>query len=105
MSSESTAFKLKLRPTPLKPMTANGYIPDLQNVASVVFQNVGTTNVRLFNGNYTVLANGGSLTLDVTEDFASMDILQLDVMFQGVGTNRLEILTLRYGGDNVYLTC
>jgi len=101
----SVMLKLKLRPTALAPMTANGYIPDMAGVAAVVFQNVGTTNVRLFNGAYTILANGGSLALDVTEDFASMDILQLDVMFQGAGTNRLEILTLRYGGDKTVVNC
>lgn len=98
-------LKLKLIPTPLKPMTANGYIPDMVNVAAVIFQNVGTTDVRLFKGTYTVLANGGTLTLNVTEDFGSLDVLQLDVMFQGVGTNRLEILTLRQGGDNTKLNC
>ena len=101
----SAIFKLKLRPTPMQPMTANGYIPDMKNIAAIVFQNVGTTNARLFNGNYTVLANGGTLALDVTEDLSSMDILQLDVVFQGAGTNRLEILTLRYGGDNAQLNC
>jgi len=101
----SAILKLKLRPTPLPPMTANGYIVDMKNIAAVIFQNVGTTNVRLFNGAYTVLANGGVLTLNVTEDLGSMDILQLDVMFQGVGTNRLEIITMRQGGDNSPLTC
>lgn len=101
----SAIFKLKLRPTPMKPMTANGYIPDMTNIAAIIFQNVGTTNVQIFNGNYTVLANGGTLSLNVAEDLTSMDVLQLDVMFQGVGTNRLEILTLRYGGDNVQINC
>lgn len=89
----------------MAPMTANGVIPDIKNVAAIVFQNVGTTNVRLFHGAYTVLANGGALTLDVTEDFGSLDVLQLDVMFQGAGTNRLEILTLRQGGDNTQINC
>jgi len=98
-------LKLKLRPTPLAPMTADGYIPDMKDVVAVVFQNVGTTNVKLFNGMYTVLANGGSLALDVTEDFATMDILKLQVMFVGAGTNRLEILTIRPAAENTVLTC
>lgn len=101
----SAILRLKLRPSPLPPMTANGYIKDILNAAAVIFQNVGTTNVRLFNGAYTVLANGGVLTLNVTEDLGSLDVLQLDVMFIGAGTNRLEILTLRQGGDNSQLNC
>ena len=101
----SVQLKMKLRPRPLPPMTANGYITDMESVAAVIFQNVGQNDCKLFNGNYTVLANGGTLTLNVTEDFGSMDILQLDVMFTGAGTNRLEILTLRYGGDNSKINC
>lgn len=101
----STMLKLKLRPTSMAPVTTDGLIPDMKNVAAVIFQNTGTTNARIFNGNYTVLANGGTLSLDVTEDFGSMDILQLDVMFQGAGTNRLEVLTIRYGADAQNVTC
>lgn len=86
-------------------MTADGYITDMVGVSAVIFQNVGTTDVRLFNGMYTVLADGGSLSLNVTEDFGSMDVMNLDVMFQGAGTNRLEILTLRQGGDNTQINC
>lgn len=101
----SVQLKMKLRPSPLPPMTANGYITDIKGAAAVIFQNVGTNNCTLFHGNYTVLANGGTLTLNVTEDFGSMDVLQLDVMFTGPGTNRLEILTLRYGGDATNINC
>lgn len=98
-------FKMKLRPTPLAPMTANGYVPDIKDVVAVVFQNTGTNNAAIFNGMYTILANGGTLALNVTEDFASMDVLQLDVVFTGAGTNRLEILTLRPSGEHTFLNC
>lgn len=101
----SVQLKLKLRPAALQPKTTNGYITDMQNIAALVLQNVGTTNVRIFNGAYTILANGGSLTLNVTEDFGSMDVLQLDVVFQGAGTNRLEVLTMRYGPDDTVIQC
>lgn len=85
-------------------MTANGYIVDMKDVVAVVFQNTGTNTVRLFHGMWTVLPNS-TLSLNVTEDFASMDILQLDVMFSGAGTNRLEILTLRPSAENTTLNC
>lgn len=96
---------LKLRPTTLPPMTANGYIVDLVGVAAVIFQNTGTNPARIFNGMWTVLPNGGTLSLNVTEDFGSIDILQLDVTFSGAGTNRLEILTMRNGADDTVLNC
>ena len=89
----------------MAPMTANGIVPDIKGVAAVIFQNVGTTNARVFKGAYTILANGGTLTLNVTEEMGSLDLLQFDVMFQGVGTNRLEIVTLRYGNDNTPIKC
>lgn len=98
-------IKTKLRTTPLQPLTENGYLPDIVDAAAIIFQNVGTTNVRLFHGAYTVLANGGVLTLNATENFASIDQLQLDVMFQGAGTNRLEILVMRYGANDVNINC
>ncbi len=101
----SVQLKLKLIASPMMPMTANGIIPDIKNAAAIIFQNVGTTNVRLFHGAYTVLANGGVLTLNVTEIGGSIDQLQLDVMFVGAGTNRLEILTLRQGTDNYSINC
>lgn len=75
-------------------MTANGYIPDMEGVVAVVFQNTGTNNVRLFHGAWTILPNS-TLALNVTEHFGTIDVLQLDVMFVGAGTNRLEILTLQ----------
>lgn len=99
------ALKLKLRPTPLPPMTANGYLKDISGAAAVIFQNVGTTNCRIFNGMWTVLANGGTLALNVTEDFGSLDILKLSVEFVGAGQNRLEVLTLRQGNDNNEILC
>jgi len=89
----------------MAPVTADGTIPDMKSIAALILQNVGTTNARIFSGAYTVLANGGTLTLNVTEDFASMDVLQLDVMFQGAGTNRLEIITIRYGADDAAINC
>lgn len=101
----SAQLKLKLRPTTMAPMTADGYIPDMPNIAAIQFQNVGDSTVRLFHGNYTVLPNGGILSLNVTEDWSSMDVLQLDVKFIGGTTNRLEIVTLRYGTDHSQITC
>jgi hypothetical protein len=54
---------------------------------------------------WSVLPNGGTLALNVTEEMGSMDILQLDVIFVGGGTNRLEILTMRQGNDDTTLKC
>lgn len=96
---------LKLRPTPLPPITANGYLVDLVGVAAVIFQNTGTNTARIFNGMWTVLPNGGTLALNVTENFGSIDIFQLDVTFSGAGTNRLEVLTMRQGNDNTKIDC
>lgn len=89
----------------MAPMTANGTIPDMPNIAAIQFQNVGDSTVYLFHGTYTVLPNGGILSLNVTEDWSSMDVFQLDVQFVGGTTNRLEIITLRYGGDNSNVIC
>lgn len=89
----------------MAPVTANGVIPDIPNIAAIQFQNVGDSTVRLFHGTYTVLPNGGILSLNVTEDWGSMDVFQLDVQFIGGTTNRLEIITLRYGADNSQITC
>jgi len=98
-------LKLKLRPTTLPPMTADGYMVDVVGVAAIIFQNTGTTNCHIFNGMWTILANGGTLALNVTEDLGSLDVLDLSVQFVGAGTNRLEILTLRQGNDNSTLNC
>lgn len=98
-------LKLKLRPTTLPPMVADGYLVDIVGVAAIILQNTGTTTCRIFNGMWTVLPNGGTLSLNVTEDLGSLDVLNLAVTFSGVGTNRLEILTLRQGGDNTKLDC
>lgn len=101
----SVILKTKLRPTTMQPMTANGYIPDMAGIAAIQFQNAGDSTVRLFNGMYTLFPNGGILSLNVTEDMGSMDVLQLDVEFTGGTTNRLEIVTLRYGSDNTNINC
>lgn len=98
-------LKLKLRPTALPPITADGYMVDVVGVAAIIFQNTGTNDARIFDGMYTVRANGGVLTLNVTEDEASIDVLNLSVTFSGAGTNRLEVLTLRQGKDDTQLTC
>ena len=98
-------LKLKLRPVPLQPMTANGYIPDMPSIAALILQNTGDSTVRIFDGMWTVLPNGGTLAINVTEDMASMDVLQLDVVFTGGTTNRLEILTLRMGAQSAQLNC
>lgn len=78
---------------------------DVVGVAAIIFQNTGTNDARIFDGMYTVRANGGVLTLNVTEDEASIDVLNLSVTFSGAGTNRLEVLTLRQGKDDTQLTC
>lgn len=98
-------LKLKLRPTALPPITADGYMTDVVGVAAIILQNTGTNDARIFDGMYTVRANGGVLTLNVTEDEASIDVLNLSVTFSGAGTNRLEVLTLRQGKDDTQLTC
>lgn len=101
----SVQLKMKLRPTAMQPVTQDTVIPDMPGIAAVQFQNVGDSTVRLFHGLYTVLPNGGILSLNVTEDFGSMDVFQLDVKFIGGTTNRLEIITLRYGADNTNINC
>lgn len=102
-------LNLKLKPQAYAPVTANGYMPDIKSVCAIVFQNVGDSTVRLFDGLYTVLPSGGSLTLNATESpedgVATIDILQLMVTFSGGTTNRLEVLVLRPGTDDNPLNC
>lgn len=98
-------LNLKIRPTALPPVTADGYLVDVVGVAAIIFQNVGTNDALIFDGMYTVRANGGVLTLNVTEDLGSIDVLNLSITFSGRGTNRLEVLTLRQGKDNTKLEC
>ncbi len=102
-------LNLKLQAQAYAPVTANGYLPDVKNVAAIIFQNVGDSTVRIFNGMYTVLPNGGTLALNATETpgngIATMDILQLMVTFTGGTTNRLEYLVLRPSNDNTPLNC
>ena len=102
-------LNLKLKPQAYAPMTADGYLQDIKNVVAIVFQNVGTNTAYVFNNMYTILPDGGSLTLNATESpndgVATMDILQLMVTFVGAGTNRLEILVLRPSTDDTPLNC
>lgn len=100
---------MKLQPQAYAPVTANGYLPDIKNVAAIIFQNVGDSTVRIFNGLYTILPNGGTLSLNATETpgsgIATIDILQLMVTFTGGTTNRLEYLVLRPGLDSSPIPC
>lgn len=96
---------MKLQPQAYSPVTASGYLQDIKGVAAIIFQNQGTNDCTLFNGMYTVRANGGVLTLNATEDFSTIDILQLMVSFSGAGTNRLEIVVLRPSKDDTPLNC
>lgn len=102
-------LNLKLKAQAFAPMTANGYMQDIKNVAAIVFQNVGDSTVRIFNGLYTILPNGGTLSLNATESpnegLSTMDILQLMVTFTGGTTNRLEVLVLRPSNDDTPLIC
>ena len=86
-------------------MTGNGHLVDVVGVAAIIFQNTGTAPVRIFGGMWTVLPNGGTLAINVTEDLGSLDVLNLDVVFQGAGTRRLEVLTLRQGNDDSIISC
>lgn len=101
----NVTLNLKLRPTPLPPMTANGYLVDVEGVAAIIFQNTGDSTCRIFDGMWTVLPNGGVLALNVTEHVGSIDLLNLQITFTGGTTNRLEILTMRQGKDNTTLNC
>lgn len=105
MVMSALMLNLKLKPQAYAPVTANGYLQDIKGVSAIIFQNVGTNNCTLWNGMYTVLANGGTLALNATEQMGTIDILQLMVQFTGAGTNRLEIVVLRPGNDNTPIPC
>ena len=102
-------LNLKLQPQAYAPVTTDQYLPDIKGIVAIVFQNVGDSTVRLFNGQYTILPNGGTLALNATETpgdaIATMDILQLMVQFIGGATNRLEYVVLRPSNDQTYLPC
>lgn len=98
-------LNMKLQAQAYAPVETSGYLQDIKGVSAIIFQNVGTNNCTLFNGMYTVLANGGTLALNVTENYGTIDILQLMVQFTGAGTNRLEIVVLRPSKDSTPLNC
>ncbi|NUO00999.1 MAG: hypothetical protein HUU01_10335 [Saprospiraceae bacterium] len=78
----------------LQPVTENARI-QLDGVTDVVFQNTGTTNVVIESW-LTILPNS---TFQLATPRPDMLIVSnLRVAFTGVGTNRLEIATLRPKG-------
>lgn len=84
----------RLKPVFLAPVIKNGKIPDLKGVAAISLRNAGDSTVSLDNGSWT-LDSKETLSLNVTEDGATMDILDITVTFSGGSTNSLQIIILR----------
>lgn len=85
-----------LRPTPLAPVTLDGKVPDQRGVAAIIFRNAGTATVELWKGLYTLDAKE-TLSLNVTEPNAVMDITDMEVYFDTTtgAVKKLQIVVLR----------
>lgn len=53
---------------------------DLKDVVAVIFRNAGDATVNLWGGMYT-LDSKETLSLNVTEDWASIDLLNIPISF------------------------
>lgn len=87
-------MKKKVRPVFLAPVTATGKIPDLVDVVAISFRNAGDSTVNLDDGKWT-LDSKETLSLNVTEDYASMDVIGINVTFTGGSSNLLQIVILK----------
>lgn len=88
------ANKQKVRPVFLAPMTKNGKLPDLRDIAAICLRNAGDSTINLENGAWT-LDSKETLSLNVTEDCAGMNVFDLTVTFSGGSTNKLQIVILK----------
>lgn len=88
--------KLKLRPVFYAPLTADGDLPDMRNVAAIILRNAGTATVNLKNGQYT-LDSKETLSLNVTEDSAGLEIQDVGVTFDtsSGAVKKLQIIALK----------
>lgn len=88
------AHKQKVRPIFLAPMTKSGKLPDLRGIAAICLRNAGDSTISLENGAWT-LDTKETLSLNVTEDCASMNVFDITVTFSGGSTNKLQIVILK----------
>lgn len=94
MADLSIGKKIKLKPVFLVPITKNGgKIPDLLGISAIIMRNAGDSVISLENGAYT-LQQYETLSFNVTEDFGTMDVLDVTVNFIGGSTNKLELIIL-----------
>lgn len=87
-------MRKKVRPVFIAPVTATGKIPDLVDIVAISFRNAGDSTVNLDGGKWT-LDSKETLSLNVTEDYGSMDIIGINVTFTGGSTNLLQIVILK----------
>jgi hypothetical protein len=89
------AVKRKLRPVSLAPITQPGKITPITGAAAIIFRNAGSATVNLWGGSYT-LDSKETLSLNVTEDFGTLDATEIPISFDtGTGpVQRLQILIL-----------
>lgn len=87
--------KQTLQPVALAPMTANGYMQDLDGVAAIILRNNGSNVVNLWQGKYS-LQQYETVSFNVTEaGLADMEFYQVPVQFVGAGTSQLQIVLLK----------
>ena len=91
----ATPRKYVLLPGALPPVVNTGQI-DIQNIAAVILRNAGTATVNLWNGLYT-LDSKETLSLNVTEEFAAIDLNNINVTFDTStgGIQKLQIIVLQ----------
>lgn len=89
------ALKLKMRPSAVTPKVEDGDV-SFENVVAVVLRNAGTATVNLWNGAYT-LDSKETLSLNVTEDDAIMDLINIPVTFDTStgAVKKLQIVLLK----------
>lgn len=90
-----------LRAVPLAPVTADGTIPPINDVAAVIFRNAGTATVNLWGGAYT-LDSKETLSLNVTEVGGQLNLYDIPITFDtGSGPlQRLQIIVLKASPNN-----
>ena len=91
----SVIIQSRMLASGLTPMVADGLI-DIKNLAAIVLRNAGDATVNLWNGLYT-LDSKETLSLNVTEDFSLLDMLNVPVTFDtSTGSvKKLQILVMK----------
>lgn len=89
-------IKRTLRPVPLAPVTEPGKISPINGAAAVIFRNDGSATVNLWGGAYT-LDSKETLSLNVTEDFGTLDLNDISITFDTTtgAVQRLQIVVLK----------